>query len=112
MNIKILSPKNQKEEKMMKQPLFKIFMNDSKRKLHLIKHNISNSKDSSKNYHFKNNNKKKIHPKNINLDLQLFSFRILEAKYNSTPELYLKRNLNILIKRKRCHFFANFNEKM
>ena len=115
MNIKnkrILSPKEQKEEKMMKQPLFKMFMNDSKRKLHLIKHNISNSKDSSKSNHFENNNKKKIQPKNMNLDLQLFSFKILEAKYNSTPELYLKRNLNILIKRKRCHFLANFNENM
>ena len=115
MNIKnkrILSPKEHKEEKMMKQPLFKMFMNDSKRKLHLIKHNISNSKDSSKSNHFENNNKKKIQPKNMNLDLQLFSFKILEAKYNSTPELYLKRNLNILIKRKRCHFLANFNENM
>ena len=115
MNIKnkrILSPKEQKDERIIKQPLFKMFMNDSKRKLHLIKHNISNSKDSSKSYHFENNNKKKIQHKIVHLDLQLFSYKILEAKHNSTPELYLKRNLNILIKRKRCHFLANFNENI
>ena len=113
---RILSPTSRKGEKIMKQPLFKMFMNDSNRKLHLLKHNISNSKDSSITNQIDNNNndnnKKKIHHKNMHLNLQLFSFKILEAKHNSTPELYLKKTLNILIKRKKCHFVADFNEKI
>ena len=109
---RMLSPKNQKGEKIMKQPLFKMFMNDSNRKLHLLKHNISNSKDSSFSNQNENSDKKKIQHKNIHLNLQLFSYKILEAKHNSTPELYLKRTLNILIKRKKCHYVADFNERI
>ena len=109
---RILSPKNQKGEKIMKQPLFKMFMNDSNRKLHLLKHNISNSKDSSFSNQNENSDKKKIQHKNMHLNLQLFSYKILEAKHNSTPELYLKRTLNILIKRKKCHYVADFNERI
>ena len=109
---RILSPKNQRGEKIMKQPLFKMFMNDSNRKLHLLKHNISNSKDSSLSNPIEESNKKKIHHKNMHLNLQLFSYKILEAKHNSTPELYLKRTLNILIKRKKCHYVADFNERI
>jgi hypothetical protein len=109
---RILSPKNQKGEKIMKQPLFKMFMNDSNRKLHLLKHNISNSKDSSFSNQNENSDKKKIQHKNMHLNSQLFSYKILEAKHNSTPELYLKRTLNILIKRKKCHYVANFNERI
>jgi hypothetical protein len=109
---RILSPKNQRGEKIMKQPLFKMFMNDSNRKLHLLKHNISNSKDSSLSNPIEESNKKKIHHKNMHLNLQLFSYKILEAKHNSTPELYLKRTLNNLIKRKKCHYVADFNERI
>ena len=109
---RILSPKNQKGEKIMKQPLFKMFMNDNNRKLHLLKHNISNSKDSSFSNQNENSDKKKIQHKNMHLNLQLFSYKILEAKHNSTPELYLKRTLNILIKRKKCHYVADFNERI
>ena len=109
---RILSPKNQKGEKIMKQPLFKMFMNDSNRKLHLLKHNISNSKDSSFSNQNENSDKKKIQHKNMHLNSQLFSYKILEAKHNSTPELYLKRALNILIKRKKCHYVADFNERI
>ena len=109
---RILSPKNQKGEKIMKQPLFKMFMNDSNRKLHLLKHNISNSKDSSFSNQNENSDKKKIQHKNMHLNSQLFSYKILEAKHNSTPELYLKRTLNILIKRKKCHYVADFNERI
>ena len=108
----VLSPKNQKGEKIMKQPLFKMFMNDSNRKLHLLKHNISNSKDSSFSNQNENSDKKKIQHKNMHLNSQLFSYKILEAKHNSTPELYLKRTLNILIKRKKCHYVADFNERI
>ena len=109
---RILSPKNQKGEKIMKQPLFKMFMNDSNRKLHLLKHNISNSKDSSFSNQNENSDKKKIQHKNMHLNSQLFSYKILEAKHNSTPELYLKRTLNTLIKRKKCHYVADFNERI
>ena len=108
---KVVSPP-QKGEKIMKQPLFKMFMNDSNRKLHLIKHNISNSKDSSGSNQIENETNSKIHPKNVYLNLQVFSYQILEAKHNSTPKLYLKRNLDILIKRKKCHLLADFNERM
>ena len=38
--------------------------------------------------------------------------KILEAKHNSTPELYLKKKLNILVKRKKSHYLADFNERM
>ena len=109
---RILSPSSHKREKIMKQPLFKMFMNDSNKKLHLLKHNISNSKDSSQSNQMDTSNKKKIHHKNMHLNLQLFSFKILEAKHNSTPELYLKKKLNILIKRKKCHYLADFNERI
>ena len=47
-------------------------------------------------------------PKKINL--QLFSFKILEAKHNSTPDLYLKKNLNNLILNRKCHLLAVINE--
>ena len=108
---KVVSP-SQKGEKTMKQPLFKMFMNDSNRKLHLIKHNISNSKDSSVSNQIENESNTKIHPKSVYLNLQVFSYQILEAKHNSTPKLYLNRNLDILIKRKKCHLLADFNERM
>ena len=109
---KALNPSSQKEEKIIKQPLFKMFMNNNKRKLHLVKNNKSNSKDSSKsNTKFDNNDKNQIHPKNMHLNLQLFSYKILEAKHNSTPELFLKKRLNILIKKKKSHLLADFNER-
>ena len=98
-----ISPKDYKNNK---KPLFKIFMDEnSKKKLHLVKNNISNSKDSGnrlkKNAYFYTNK---------NLNLKLFSYKILEAKHNTTPELYLKQTLNILIKKKKCHLLAYINE--
>ncbi len=92
--------KNKKEDKYIKKPLFKIFMEENnKKKLHLLKNNISNSKDSGS--HFRCEGDKFYTNKHLNL--QLFSYKILEAKYNSTPELYLKKTLNILVKKKKCH---------
>ena len=99
---------NQKEDKFIKKPLFKIFMDEnSNKKLHLVKNNISNSKDSGN--HYKQYEGEKFYH-NRHLNLQLFSFKVLEAKHNSTPELYLKKSLNILIKKKKCHLLAYFNE--
>ena len=89
-----------------KKPLFKIFMDENSKKKLLIKSiNKSNSKDSK----LRQSNDEKFF-KNQQLNLQLFSFKILEAKYNSTPELYLQKNLNILIKKKKTHLLAYFNE--
>ena len=97
-----------KEYKNMKKPLFKIFMDENNnKKLHLIKNNISNSKDSGAIAKKYENDK---YFTNKNLNLQLFSYKILEAKHNSTPELYLKKTLNILIKKKKSHLIAYFNE--
>ena len=104
------SPQNQnkKDDKYIKKPLFKIFMEENnKKKLHLLKNNISNSKDSG--YHFKQNEGDKLYT-NKHLNLQLFSFKILEAKHNSTPEIYLKKSLSILVKKKKSHLLAYFNE--
>ena len=107
---RITSPQHQKkiDDKYTKKPLFKIFMEENnKKKLHLVKNNISNSKDSGNQ--FKQYEGDKIYS-NKNLNLQLFSFKILEAKHNSTPEIYLKKSLTILVKKKKCHLLAYFNE--
>jgi hypothetical protein len=99
----LISPKDYKN---IKKPLFKLFMDESsKKKLHLIKNNISSSKDSGNRL-----KKKPNFITNKNLNLKLFSYKILEAKHNTTPELYLKQTLNILIKKKKCHLIAYINE--
>ena len=43
-------------------------------------------------------------------NLPFFSYKILEAKYSSTPELYNQILLNNLIIKKKTHFFAYLNE--
>ena len=107
-----LNPSSQKVEKTNKPPLFKLFMNNSNRKLHLINNNTSNSKDSAKNNIKSDNINSNKNQENIMpLNLQLFSYKILEAKHNSTPELYFKKKLNILIKKKKSHLLADFNER-
>ena len=107
-----LNPSSKKIEKMNKPPLFKLFMNNSNRKLHLINNNTSNSKDSAKKNIKSDNYKQNINQEKIMpLNLQLFSYKILEAKHNSTPELYFKKKLNILIKKKKSHLLADFNER-
>ena len=105
---KCSSPTNQNPKEDKKKPLFKIFMEEnSKKKLHLLKGNITNSKDYDS--FFKQYKGDKFYYKN-HLNLKLFSYRVLEAKHNSTPELYLKKCLNILIKKKKSHLFAYMNE--
>ena len=101
---------NQIEDKYIKKPLFKIFMDENNnKKLHLIKNNISNSKDSGSGNHYKQYEGDQFY-NNKHLNVQLFSFKILEAKHNSTPELYLQNSLNILIKKKKSHLLAYLNE--
>ena len=105
---KCSSPTNQNPKEDKKKPLFKIFMEEnSKKKLHLLKGNITNSKDYDS--FFKQYKGDKFYYKN-HLNLKLFSYRVLEAKHNSTPELYLKKCLNILIKKKKSHLLAYMNE--
>ena len=107
-----INPSSQKIEKMNKPPLFKLFMNNTNRKFHLINNNTSNSKDSAKKNIKSGDNNRNINQNKIfPLNLQLFSYKILEAKHNSTPELYFKKKLNILIKKKKSHLLADFNER-
>ena len=47
---------------------------------------------------------------NLYKKLPLFSYKILEAKHSSTPELYLQIILNNLIFRKKGHLLAYINE--
>ena len=104
---KCSSPTNQNPKEDKKKPLFKIFMEEnSKKKLHLLKGNITNSKDYDS--FFKQYKGDKFYKNHLNL--KLFSYRVLEAKHNSTPELYLKKCLNILIKKKKSHLLAYMNE--
>ena len=109
---KTLTQKNTKEDKKVKTPLYKIFMDENnsktKKKFHLAKSPIlSANKNSqvpmncnqSKNFNF-----------TFSLNLELFSYKVLEAKYNSNPDLFEKNSLDILISRKKCHYLAQFNE--
>ena len=109
-NKRDVTPSNHKDDLNNKKPLFKLFMDqnkNNKKKLHLIKSTVNESKDFQ--YQWKNCEGDKYFQSN-NLNLQLFSYKVLEAKHNSTPELYLKKTLNILIKKRKCHLLAYFNE--
>ena len=103
---------NTKEDKNMKKPLYKIFMDENysknPKKFHLKKNPMLHQ---NKNTHSHMDSKQTNNFNFIfNLNLELFSYRILEAKYNSNPDLYDKINLDILITRKKCHYLAKFNE--
>jgi hypothetical protein len=109
-NNKALTQKTKKDEKNSKLPLYKIFMDEfsgnTTRKFHLIKNQKSYpNKVSNKNYFYANdcNNR-------YCLKIKLYVYQILKSKYNCTPDLYEKNNLDILITKKKCHYFANFNE--
>ena len=106
---KTISQKNTKEDKKAKIPLYKIFMDENtsknQKKFHLLKNQkIFANKDiqvqmKQSDYNFI-----------FNLNLELFSYKILEAKHNISPDLYNKNNLDILISGKKCHYLAKFNE--
>ena len=109
-NNKALTQKTKKDEKNSKLPLYKIFMDEfsgnTTRKFHLIKNQKSYpNKVSNKNYFFANdcNNR-------YCLKIKLYVYQILKSKYNCTPDLYEKNNLDILVTKKKCHYLANFNE--
>ena len=109
-NNKALTQKTKKDEKNSKLPLYKIFMDEfsgnTTRKFHLIKNQKSYpNKVSNKNYFYANdcNNR-------YCLKIKLYVYQILKSKYNCTPDLYEKNNLDILITKKKCHYLANFNE--
>ena len=100
---------NHKDDKKTKKLPFKIFLDENKsnkKKLHIFKSNKLYLKDSQ--FEWKNCENNKFN--NNNLNLLLFSNKILEAKHNSTPELYFNQIYKILIKKRKCHFLAYFNE--
>ena len=103
-NQKTLSQKTKKEDKNFKMPLYKIFMDEIKgnstKKLHLMK--------NQKSYSNKAQSKNEL--SSFNLKLELFVNKLLEQKYNCTPDLYEKNKLDILVSKKKCHYLANFNE--
>ena len=109
-SMKALSQKTKKDEKNSKLPLYKIFMDEfsgnNNRKFHLIKNQKSYpNKASNKNYLYSSdcNN-------NYCLKIKLYVNQILKNKYNCTPDLYEKNNLDILVAKKKCHNLAIFNE--
>ena len=69
----------------------------------------TSSKPKHKNIpnNFKNNNFDKY---NLYKNLPFFSYKILEAKHSTTPDLYQQILLNNLILRKKSHFCAYLNE--
>jgi len=58
----------------------------------------------------KNDDYKNNFINNLYKNLQFFSYKILEAKYSSTPEIYQQILLNNLIRRKKNHLLAYLNE--
>ena len=109
-NTKPLTQKTKKDEKNSKLPLYKIFMDEFSgninKKFHLIKNQKSYpNKTSNKNYFSTNDC-------NIRycLKIKLYAYQILKNKYNCTPDLFEKNNLDILVSKKKCHYLANFNE--
>ena len=103
---KTKTPSNNNRQDENKSPLLKIFkVENKKRKLHLI-HSTANTLRNSKwkNCECGDNNQK------FPFNLQLFSYKILEAKFNSTPELYLKKKMNTIIQNKKTHFIAYMND--
>ena len=93
---------NIKGERKSKKNFLKLFTKENKnrKKLRLIKNVSPNLQFQWKNCEINN----------TILDLQLFSYKLLEAKHNSTPEQYSRIVYNILIKKKKCHLFAYFKE--
>ena len=109
---KTTSQKVTKEDKVIKTPLYKIFMDENstrnKKKLHLKKNQtLYSDKDTQVQMNMKQSNKFRFV---FDLNLELFSYKILEAKYNSNPDLYEKINLDNLIAKKKCHYLAQLNE--
>ena len=109
-NTKALTQKTKKDEKNTKLPLYKIFMDEfsgnSNRKFHLIKNQKSYpNKISNKNDFYTNESNNRYC-----LKIKLYAYQILKNKYNCTPDLYEKNNLDILVSKKKCHYLANFNE--
>ena len=102
-NIKLKKSLNEEKEK-PRTPLFKLVKN-KKHKLHLIRNNSIKSRNL-KLESYENETNEEKGP----LNLQIFSYKILEARYNSTPELYLRNQINFLIEKKQTHFYAYMND--
>jgi len=100
-NLESLNYKNQS-------PLFKVFMDNNKlKKVHLIKNTINFKEEKlQKSQLFNhNNNKNKAFLKPL-----LISFKILETKYNMTPQLFSDKIIFNLVLNKKCHLVSHFHE--
>jgi len=108
----ITQKNNTREDKNVKKPLYKIFMDENytknNKKFHLTKNPmLHQNKNAQILMDFRQANNFNF---SFDLNLELFSYKILEAKYNSNPDLFDKINLDILVSRKKCHYLAKFNE--
>ena len=109
---KTSSQKTTKEDKEMQTPLYKIFMDENiskkKKKFHLKKnHTVFSNKNTQVQRNIKQSNYFSFVS---NLNIELFSYKVLEVKYNCNPDLFEKFNLDNLISKKKCHYLAKFNE--
>ena len=113
---KTISPHNNLESINFKNqiPLFKIFMDNNKRKkILLMRNTINNSKEESTRKLLKSRNiKNSMNNKYIFLNPQYISYKILEAKYNISPKLFSQKIIFNLVRNKKCHLLASFHDKI
>ena len=109
MKKKSTSPENKIEQINFKTqtPLFRIFMDNNKiKKIHLTRNTINYSREETikkmKKTHNNNNN--------IFFNLRIISFKILDAQYNMTPELYQQKIIFNLVRNKKGHLLSHYHE--
>ena len=107
-NTKKNSPSNQKNNKLIdfinfktKIPLFKMFMDNNNKKIHLMRNTINFSKED---------NIIKIKNNIIYSNPKMISFKILEAKYNLSPKFFSQKIIFDLIRNKKGHLLSTYHE--
>ena len=84
-------------------PLFKILMDNKKtKKIHLMRNSVTISKERISKREKKNDN--------IYFNTYIFSFKILEAKYNMNPKLFSQKIIFDLVRNKPGHLLAFYHE--
>ena len=84
-------------------PLFKILMDNKKtKKIHLMRNSVTISKERF--------NKREKKNDNIYFNTYIFSFKILEAKYNMNPKLFSQKIIFDLVRNKPGHLLAFYHE--
>ena len=110
---KNLSPQNKIEQINFKTqtPLFRMFMDNNKiKKVHLARNTMNNSREETikktvRKMNITNNN-------NIFYNLRIVSYKILEAQYNMTPELYTQKIIFNLIRNKKGHLLSYYHDTL